>query len=146
MCRSTYVFIAFLSLKTFGGNLAAKHLHACNRPETETMKAAAFLGFVLSSQAVSAFRLHCTSQSARHAFGVLGSHDNIVSDYDPDGLASRGADSSDPSSMITRQAFLAKTLVASSLPSLLGGIPSAFADEIAGVYGLRWLTTFVSSP
>jgi len=101
----------------------------------ETMKTSAFVGFVLYTQAISAFQLHGAPLSLQSKSLYLGVVGNVVHDPDPDVSSHRAHDGADSSSVTTRQAFLAKALVAaSSLPCLLGGIPPAFADDIAGVY------------
>ena len=95
------------------------------------MKTSAFVGFFLYTQAISAFQLHGAPLSLQSKSLYLGVVGNVVNDPDPDVSSHRGSSSS----VTTRQAFLAKALVAaSSLPCLLGGIPPAFADDIAGVY------------
>ena len=99
------------------------------------MKTSAFVGFFLYTQAISAFQLHGAPLSLQSKSLYLGVVGNVVNDPDPDVSSHRAHDGADSSSVTTRQAFLAKALVAaSSLPCLLGGIPPAFADDIAGVY------------
>jgi hypothetical protein len=98
------------------------------------MKTSAFVGFFLYNQAISAFQLHGAPLSLQSKSLYLGVVGHVVNDPDPDVSSHRAHDGADSSSVTTRQAFLAKTLVASSLPCLLGGIPPAFAYDIAGVY------------
>lgn len=90
------------------------------------MKVVAIL-LTLGSTAVLAFQQHgAISRSTRglHGHGALGSR--TFEGDDADGMTA----SSDASS-VTRQAFFAKALAASSLPFFLANAP-AFADEIAG--------------
>ncbi len=91
------------------------------------MKVSALLvGFFPYLHAITAFQSHgfLPPRSASLSHVVLGGHGDVVNN-----------DPTTSVSVTTRQAFLAKALIAtSSLPSLLGGIPSAFADDIAGAF------------
>ncbi len=87
------------------------------------MKVSALVvGFVPYLHVITAFQSHGFLPPRSANYVVLGGHGDVVNN--------------DPStSVATRQAFLAKALIAtSSLPSLLGGIPTAFADDIAGAF------------
>lgn len=96
------------------------------------MRVIAFL-LILGSKAVSAFQQHgMLSQTTRGIQSNLDSHS--IEGTDADGMVASSEGFSLPqadASSLSRQAFLAKLLVASSLPTILDNAP-AFAAEIPG--------------
>jgi hypothetical protein len=119
--------------------------HAAHAPahhtRATTMRASPLLGFALYClRASSAFQSRGAPPSPPRSASI--SHGTV-----PCGQGDAANDDRGATTIAPRREFLARALVAtSSLPFLLGGIPSAFADDIAGEFVWHPLERFDVSP